>query len=206
MKIIAILICIFSLVIPLKAEESTILQRIESAYKDISDIKGRFRQKSFIKDLQKKETYSGEFFIKIPHNFRWSYKAPHHQEVIISGKTIIIYQKKEKQAIKGVFDPSRYGEAPIALLGGLGDLSRNFNIQEEKSRLILTPKGRMGNIKTIEVYPDDGEFPVRSLKIRDKVDNTIEIFLEDVRINSGLSEDLFRFSPPKDVQIIEGLY
>ncbi len=183
-----------------------LVKRIEEAYKDILDIKGRFKQKSYLKDLERTEVYEGEFYIKIPSRFRWSYSGKSPQDIIISKDTIIIYQKKEKQALKGQFSVSRYGQAPIALLGGLGRISEDFDTKEEGERLLLKPKYSMANIKTIEVYTSNTSFPVRSIKITDSAMNVIEIEFKDVIINSGLPERLFEFSPPEGVRVIEGLY
>lgn len=180
------------------------VEKIEKAYKYLSDVKGRFSQMSYLKDLEKKEFYEGEFFIKIPSLFRWSYKGRSPQEVLISGERLIIYQKKEKQVFHGRFVPARYGQVPIALLGGFGNITRAFITKEEKERLILTPKEEMGNVKRIELYLIDGDFPIKRIKIIDSADNTIEIELKDVVINSGLKEDIFNFKTPKDVNVIEG--
>lgn len=186
-------------------EPPTLVDRIENAYKNISDLKGRFKQTSYLKDLEKRESYEGEFFIKIPSMFKWSYKGKSPQDVIISGDSLIIYQKKERQVLEGRFFPSRYGQAPIALLGGFGNIKRDFEIKEERDRLILKPKAQMGNIRSIEIYSGDGEFPIKRLKITDTAMNSIEIDLKDVVINSGLQDKLFEFVPPADVRVIEGL-
>lgn len=190
---------------PASAQESlSFLDRIELTYRNVSDIKGVFRQISFLKDLERKEVYEGEFFIKIPSLFRWSYGGKSPQEVIISGDSLIIYHKKEKQVFKGRFVPSRYGQTPIAFLGGLGNIKEDFYIKEEKDRLILKPKAEMGNVRTVELYSGKGDFPVRKIKITDSANNIIEIELKDVVINSDLPDKLFEFVPPGDVRIIEG--
>ncbi|MCX7794525.1 MAG: outer membrane lipoprotein chaperone LolA [Thermodesulfovibrionales bacterium] len=185
-------------------KEVSAVDKIENAYRDISDISGRFIQMSYLKDIEKKEFYEGEFFIKIPSLFRWSYKGKSPQEVIISGEKLIIYQKKEKQVIRSKFVPSRYGQTPIALLGGFGNIRKDFDIREEKDKVILRPRGDMGNVRNIELYLRDSDFPIKKIKITDTADNIIEIELKDVVINSGLTESLFEFKPPKGVNIIEG--
>lgn len=205
---IALLFCLLIALIfsdrLVEGETISWVEKIEETYKYISDIKGRFKQMSYLKDLEKKEFYEGEFFIKIPSLFRWSYKGKSPQEVIISGERLIIYQKKEKQVFHGRFVPSRYGQVPIALLGGFGNITRDFEIKEEKDVLILKPKEEMGNVKRIELFLEEENFPIKRIKITDSADNIIEIELKDVVINSGLKEDIFNFIPPKGVNIIEG--
>ncbi|MFN3739672.1 MAG: LolA family protein [Thermodesulfovibrionales bacterium] len=202
---ISLIISVIPLYLFAIEESLNLVDRIENAYKNISDIKGKFKQVSYLKDLEKRETYEGEFFIKIPSLFKWSYKGKSPQDVIISGDTLIIYQKKEKQVLKGRFYPSKYGQAPIALLGGFGNIKRDFEIKEQEDRLILTPKAQMGNVKSIELYSGDGDFPIKRLKITDSAMNIIDIKLEDVVINSGLQDKVFEFVPPQGVRVIEGL-
>lgn len=182
--------------------------RIQKAYENIKDIKGRFVQKSHIKDLKKTDVYIGEFFIKT-QKMRWEYKGDKPQVVYITGEDIIIYQIKEKQAFKAKFDRATYGQAPIALLGGLGNIKDEFDVsiktevrtQNTEQRLLLKPKKQMGNIVSIELFLSDKDFPIESLIIFDALSNKIEIQITDVKINTGLKDNIFNFSPPEGVTI-----
>ncbi|MDH5202795.1 MAG: outer membrane lipoprotein carrier protein LolA, partial [Nitrospirota bacterium] len=104
------------------------ITKIQKAYENIRDIKGSFTQKSNIKDLKRTDTYVGEFFIKRPAKMKWEYKGKTPQEVLINNDEILIYQKKEKQAFKGKFDRTTYGQAPIALLSGFERIQEEFNV------------------------------------------------------------------------------
>ncbi len=179
------------------------IQRIQKAYEGISDIKGSFIQKSFIKDIKRTDTYKGQFFIKRPMKMKWEYKGENAQEVFVSNDQITIYQKKEKQAFRGTFDRNTYGQAPIALLNGFGRIQEEFFISKKNERLILTPKRSMGGIVSIEIESSYGEFPISSFIINDSRTNRIEILLKDVKVNSGLKESLFKPSLPKDVKIYD---
>ncbi|MDI6801368.1 MAG: outer membrane lipoprotein carrier protein LolA [Thermodesulfovibrionales bacterium] len=176
--------------------------KIQKAYENIKDIKGSFIQKSHLKDLKRTDTYKGEFFIK-SQRMRWEYKGEKPQIVYISGDEIIIYQPKEKQAFKSRFDRAAYGQAPIALLGGFGNIKEEFNVSVKNDKLLLKPKKPMGNISHIELLPSDGEFPIESLIIVDNLSNRIEIFLKDVRVNTGLKDKTFEFTLPEGVNIFQ---
>ena len=177
--------------------------RIQKAYEGIKDVTGEFVQKSFIKDLKRTDTYKGEFSIK-PPKMRWDYRGERPQAVYITGDEIIIFQKKEGQAFKGRFDRATYGQAPIALLGGLGNITSEFNVSLKDGRLILKPKKNMGNVLQIEITPSmEGEFPIGALTIFDSLSNRIDIQLRDVRVNTGIKDKTFRFSPPEGVTVIQ---
>jgi outer membrane lipoprotein carrier protein len=179
------------------------IQRIQKAYENITDIKGNFIQKSFIKDLKRTDTYKGQFFIKMPMKVRWEYKGEVAQEVFIDNDKILIYQKKERQALKGKLDRDTYGQAPIALLSGFGKIQEEFTISKKNGNLFLKPKSSTGGILSIEVELSENEFPISSFIIKDMRSNRIEIILKDVEVNTGLKETLFKPSLPGDVKIYE---
>jgi outer membrane lipoprotein carrier protein len=177
--------------------------RIQKVYEKIKDIKGNFIQKSYIKDLKRTDTYKGQFFIKRPMKMKWDYKGEMAQEVFIKNDEIIIYQEKEKQAFRGKFDKVIYGQAPIALLSGFGEIQEEFNVSNKNGKLLLKPKRPMGVIVSIEIEPSEGEFPISSFTINDSHSNRVEVTLKDVKINTGLKDNLFEPSLPKGVTVYE---
>jgi outer membrane lipoprotein carrier protein len=177
--------------------------KIQKAYEDIKDIRGNFVQKSSIKDLKRTDTYNGRFFIK-PPKMKWEYTGMKPQVIYINGDEIIIYQQKENQVIKSKFDRATYGQAPIALLAGLGDIRQEFVvISDSPGRLVIKPRKPMGNIDHLELTPSDNAFPIKALIIVDSLSNRIEITLNDVKTNTGLKNSLFNFTPPKDATVLE---
>ncbi len=179
------------------------VSRIQEAYKDIVDLKGEFVQKSHIKDLKRTDTYKGNFFIKRPSKMRWEYKGEKPQEVIINNENIIIYKKAEKQAFRGIFSNQTYGQAPVALLSGFGNIKEEFNVTEKNNKLLLTPKNPMGSILSIEIETSAKGFPIKSFLIHDSYSNRIEIALKKVEINTGIKDSLFNLSLPEGVSIYE---
>lgn len=185
------------------AEADDAVAKIQAAYEKIKDIKGSFVQKSYIKDLKRTDTYKGQFFIK-SKKMKWEYRGEKPQTVYVSGEDILIYQKNEKQAFRAKFDRATYGQAPIALLGGMGDIRKEFDVSmKADGRLLLKPKKTMGNIAYVELVPRDDEFPVESFVIVDVLSNRIDLQLKDVRINTGLNDKIFEFSPPEGTSLIQ---
>jgi len=176
--------------------------RIQKAYEGIKDVRGDFIQKSYIRDLKRTDTYSGRFFIK-PPKVKWEFSGEKPQSVYITGEDIIIYQKKEKQAIRAKFDKATYGQAPIALLGGFGDINKEFDVSTKKGRLLLKPKKPMGLIVQIEVSLSGGAFPIETLSVLDSASNRIDITLKNVKVNTGLGDSIFVFTPPEGVSVFQ---
>lgn len=187
----------------LAATELT-LSEIKRIYSEINDMKGNFIQKNYMKDMKKTEVYRGNFVVKMPSKMKWHYTGGNDEtDVIIKGTDMIIYQEKLKQALRQRFDPELYGQTPVALLSGLGNIDSDFAIEERQGNLILKPKRSMRGIISIELKPSEGQFPIDSLIITDKRSNRIEIRLMDVNINTGAPDSLFEFSPPKGVRLQE---
>ena len=202
---VCLLTCAFLLFIvsPALASPDKDIKRIQDAYESIRDMKGSFIQESSIKDLKRTDTYKGKFFIKQPMKMKWSYDGKVNQEVFINGDEIVIYQKNEKQAFRGTFDTDTYGRAPIALLSGFGNIQEEFSISEKNGMLLLKPKKKVSGIKSIELELGRDEFPIRSFTIYDSHENKIVITLEDVKINTGLKDSMFKPSLPKDTTFFE---
>jgi outer membrane lipoprotein carrier protein len=181
-----------------------IVERIQGKYNEIQDIRGRFSQTSYIKDLERVEHYEGEFFIRKPSSMKWIYSKPRDEEVIIREGDIWIYKKSEKQAIKGTFSKDTYGQVPIVLLNSLGNLRADYEIRLIKDDILeLKPRQRMGYIDYIVLEVNDRDFPVKAFSIFDTYGNKIDIKIKDIKTNSGLSDSLFVFKPGPGVEVFD---
>jgi outer membrane lipoprotein-sorting protein len=116
----------------------------------------------------------------------------------------MIHLIKEKQVFKSKFEPATYGQAPLALLAGFGDIRKEFDVTSAANdKISLTPKKPMGNITRIEITGAQSGFPIRTLSIIDKLSNRVDITLSGVKLNSNLSDSIFKFVPPKNATVIE---
>ena len=194
--------CLTPLAVASAESVDDLVNRIEKKYGEIHDMQGAFTQTSYLKDLERTEKYSGNFFIKKPSMFRWKYALPRNEEVIISGTEIWIYKASEKQALKSKFNKSAYSQLPIAMLESLEKMKSDYEIKTaEKGVLELVPKEEMGFVKKIHLEIASGEFPVKTLTIFDMYGNTIILKLKDVKINPGLEDSLFTFKVPQGVEV-----
>ena len=207
-RVIASVLCIFIAGIAVapasdSKEPDDSIEKIQKAYENIRDMKGSFTQKNIIKDLNKTDTYKGEFFIKQPLKMKWLYTGKAAQDIYISNDTVMIYKTGDKQAYKGKFDKKTYGQTPVALLGGFGNIRQEFIISGSGNSLLLKPKSPLGNVTSISITLSEDDFPIKSFTIRDGRSNVIEIVLKDIRTNTGLKDSLFEFQLPKGVNVYE---
>ncbi|TAN38767.1 MAG: outer membrane lipoprotein carrier protein LolA [Nitrospirae bacterium] len=203
-----VLVCAVFILMPAAyaaaADADAMISRIQKAYEDIRDIRGSFSQKSIIRDLNKTETYKGDFSIKPPHKMKWSYKGRSAQDFIINNGSVLIIKKAENQAYKGRFDKTTYGQTPVALLGGFGNIRDEFTTAAKGDAvLILKPKKPFGTVASISIAVAGEGFPIRSFVITDTHANVIEIELKNIMLNTGLKDELFDPQLPKGISIFD---
>ena len=179
------------------------VSRIQKAYEGITDMKGAFVQKNVIKDLNKTDTYTGEFFIKRPLKMKWAYKGKAAQDLIINDDTVLIYKRGDKQAFRSTFSKDTYGQTPVVLLTGMGNIKDEFLVTGKEKVLVLKPKKPMAGVTSITLMLSDAGFPIKGFIIQDGRSNTVEIELKDIKINPGLKDSLFDLSLPKGVNVYE---
>lgn len=170
----------------------------------IHDIKGNFLQKSYIKDLEETQEYSGTFFIKKPSRMMWEYAAPRDEKVVIRGDETWIYKKSDNQVIKTKFTKETYSQVPLALLESLENVRTDFEITiPEANALQLVPKQKVGFIKTLVIETVAGAFPVKMFTIFDSYGNIIMIELRNLETNPGLDDSLFIFKTPPGAEVYD---
>jgi len=202
MKNLLIILLFFLFANPILAQD-TALSKLNKAYKNINDASGSFIQTSYIKDLDKTQKFKGRFFIK-GDKIRWQYEGEFPQVIFLNRETLIVYDRKRKQAIQSIFSEEKYGQLPIALLSRMADFEKDFEITEKsENTLILIPKTKMGNIKKIEITIQDEDFPIKFLKVTDTSANTVRIDFYSVTINKNLKNSLFQFIPKKDDTVLK---
>ena len=177
--------------------------RIQKAYEGIKDMKGTFTQKNVIKDLNKTDRYSGEFFIKRPLKMKWAYKGKASQDLLINNDTAVMYKRGDNQAYRSKFDKETFGQSPVVLLTGMGNIREEFTVTGTEKLLTLKPKQSMAGIVSITLHMSDAEFPIRAFTIQDGRSNIVEIELKDIRINSNIKDSLFDLNLPKGVNVYE---
>lgn len=201
-SLMAMMLAVFSA--PACGEElDDTIAHIQKAYEGLRDMKGTFVQKNIIKDLNKSDTYTGEFFIKRPLKMKWAYKGKAAQDLIINNDRVLIYKKGDSQAYRSAFTKDAYGQTPVVLLTGMGNLREEFIVTGKNNILQLKPRKAMAGIISITVFTSETGFPIQGFTIQDGRSNTVEIRLNNITINSGLKDSLFDLNLPKGVNVYE---
>jgi outer membrane lipoprotein carrier protein len=203
-------------------------QAAAPAGRRIDDYRADFSQTARIASLDREQTAKGQVSVRFDYRraeptvlFHWEYAAPNRQQLISDGSTLWVYLPENNQVIVSEVTGAAARESdPMALLTGLGNLSRDFQIDfavPERDaagnyRLELRPRrpspllARLVitvNRATVDTSGRAGTlFPIVSTTVYDPNDNSTRIAFDAVRVNQGLPAGHFSFTPPAGVEVV----
>jgi len=180
------------------------VDEMQKIFSGINDIRGKFSQTSYIKDIEQTQKYSGSFYIKKPSRLMWEYNKPRDEKVVIRDMDTWIYKKAENQVIKTKFSRDAYSQVPIAILESFEHMKDDFYVtMPDRNALNLVPKQKTGFVKMIVLERAQGAFPVKMFTLIDTYGNVIMIELDGVEVNRGLEDSLFIFKIPPGAEVFD---
>jgi outer membrane lipoprotein-sorting protein len=188
-----------------------VIRGLEVAYGRMTDLKAEFAQTSFNKSLNSTIPAQGAVFLKRGGKLRWEYAEPTKQEIVSDGAKLWVYTPSLNQV--------NVGEAPEALSGpagsflaGLGRLREHFGVRflnpaqptdaDGNIVLDLAPKQLMPTLTRLILSLDPKSWEVRKAVVYDQFENTVTMRFTKMAVNSGLSDQMFTFVPPKGVATV----
>jgi len=154
---------------------------------------------------QKIQSSSGVMALSRPGKFRWQYAAPAEQLIVTDGTKLWLYDQDLKQVTVRPAEEALQG-TPAALLAQKKTLTDAFTVTDEGDadgvkQLKLVPKSKESDFENVSLWLKDGA-PVRML-FRDTLGGATDIRFSATRTNGKLDAALFRFTPPKGVEVID---
>jgi len=178
-----------------------LLDKIGKRYSKIRDIEANFTQEARLGDVKKRRVFHGKVFLK-PGLSRWEYTDPYRQIVVTRGDSFTLYDVEAKDAVIGRLEPEA-----VFVKGPFVDLpkrvKRLFKVKETDVPpvLVLTPKREDASLKSVEVRIDPVTMLIRSIETVDVLGNHNKITFSKIRLNTGISDDLFKLHLPPDVTV-----
>ncbi|MEA2696502.1 MAG: outer rane lipoprotein carrier protein [Myxococcales bacterium] len=188
-----------------------VIERVQKRYDSASDFRARFTQTLTNPTFNRKTTSTGEVLLKKPGRMRWNYQTPEEKMYLADGDRLWLYEPEDKQAFKQELKSSQL-PAALAFLTGKGKLAEQFDISfAEKPAfgtardyvLLLQPKQPQPQLKSMLFVVDPDTFHVRQSVLFDGQGNTNDLSFADVKVNSGIGDPTFRWSPPAGVRVID---
>jgi outer membrane lipoprotein carrier protein len=167
--------------------------------------RGAFSQQQLRASGGRGENVSGTFAFARPGRFRWEVAVPYEQLVVTDGEQLYFYDKDLKQVtVRKVGDA--IAATPAAILFGSNDLDASF---------VLKEAGSVEGVEWLEAVPkqkDSGFDRIRigfrgglpeAMEVRDAFGQTTRFAFTRIERNPALDAGLFRFSPPKGVDVVQ---
>ncbi len=194
------------LLLPLSANAGTGMDRLQRFFREVQTVTADFTQT--VKDAENvtlQET-SGRMIIRRPNRFRWDYLLPYQQLIISDGNKVWLYDmdleqvtvQSAKKALKN---------SPAMLLSGNRPLEESFVINELGAKdgrewVELLPKSKDSTFQRMLLAFDKNNLEI--MELEDSFGQTTRLQFTSIRRNIKVGKQVFQFTPPKGVDIIEG--
>lgn len=185
------------------AAESSIAQ-LKTFLLSNTSLSADFKQINF-KSGKETQSSTGRLFLKKPGRFRWNYQAPFVQEIVANAGKVWFYDADLEQVTVKQMDDS-IGSTPALLLTGQVDIDEKFILSEQGSDrnmnwVKLSPKNQDSGFKYILIGLNRGQ--LAGMELTDNFGQWTRIYFSNLKRNPDLSDELFQFIPPPNVDVFE---
>jgi outer membrane lipoprotein carrier protein len=180
------------------------LASLNAFMSDARSMRAEFRQVITDRSGKRTQDASGTFEFSRPGRFRWVYQKPWVQTIVGDGQKVWIHDPDLNQVTVRRLDAA-LGATPAALLAGNNEALRAFVIEEEPAGEGLewvraVPRERDGSFARIRLG-----FNTRGIAVMELLDGFGQqtlITFTSVTGNPRLDPALFRFTPPRDADVV----
>jgi outer membrane lipoprotein carrier protein len=185
--------------------------QVDRHYNNLQSMKTHFAEEYHGAGMSRSE--SGTLWLKKPGKMRWDYDQPRPKVFVSDGKTAWFYVPGERQARKAPVSKLDDIRSPLRFLLGKTKLRKEFdqlgipgNIKasvpgdivvrgspkgmEDRVSLVILEVTQQGRIDRIEIEEVDGA--VTDFRFTDTAENL------------AVADNLFHFTPPAGVEVVEG--
>lgn len=189
----------------LAAAPNTSSKELEQRLKEIKSLRANFQQtvKESGKVVQKTKGY---LYLQRPGQFRWQALTPMAQLILSDGKTLWIYEEDLEQVTVKKLDKNIRGTPALFLSGYTDGLDKIYNISSNSLSkngitYTLSPKQSLENNYKQIMLTYKGRY-LQKILIEDNIGQLTELIFSNLQLNPKLDNKLFKFIPPKGVDII----
>jgi outer membrane lipoprotein carrier protein len=207
-------LCLVAVAAPAPAQTpdlDAVVEGLESTYGKMNDLKAEFTQVARNRSLGQDVKAEGTVYLKKGGKMRWEYRSPSPQQIVSDGTHLWVYTPELNQVNKGDAPKALAGPAG-SFLQGLGKVREEFTVRflnpanktdgAGRPVLDLTPKNPTPLLTRLVLTLDPKDHVVRQAVLYDQLQNTVTMSFNRVVINTGLSDTLFAFTPPKGAAVV----
>ncbi len=202
--VVSAILLVCNLVFADKSEQ--ILSKVQKKYKTIKDVTAEFVQNITFAVSKMEQSFQGSLIMKKGNKYRIEMDQ---QTIVTDGKTVWSYSHPNNQVIIDKYkeDPKSFSPDRVLI-----NVSQNFNtifIGDEKlfgkktAVIKLTPKESRSLIKAMKVWIDLDDYLMRKIEITDVSDNVNLYLINSIKLNTGVSDNIFKFEIPEGTDTID---
>ena len=173
------------------------------------DLEARFEQALVSSALGAGPREAGRIYLRRPGRMRWEYTTPEKKVALLVDDRTELYLSEERQLHRARLRPD---DAPLAaLLSGTEPIASVFVATSLPQvpgragfRLRLVPRRETSGVEEIVLDLDPETWAVLGAEVLDAAGNRMAYAFSGLRRNRGISDALFRFTPPQGTEIVEG--
>ncbi len=194
------------------ASAAEVVDKVQTRYNGLTTISAKFSQLSVNKVSMMREESRGTVYFSKPGKMRWEYEEPERRLIVSDGETVWTYLPEQNQVYVAKLSEEYISRTPLSFLIGKGNLQEEFDVNstlvndEQKGslfRIDLQPKRPQLNLSKLILEVDSESYLIIKSDMYDSMGNLISISFEQIVTDPDLPPNLFQFSPPDNVEIVE---
>ena len=186
-----------------------LMARLQGHYDRIADFSADFEHRYAGGVLQATDVERGTIHVKKPGQWRFDYVSPEPKLFVCDGATIHSYFPADRQVVVSPLPASARASTPAAFLAGDGDLQRDFAARYAAGQapggawlIELTPLGSGADYESLSLAVDRATMDIIELAATDFQGGVSTYVFSNIKRNQGLSDTLFVFDVPRDVEVV----
>ena len=185
------------------AGASNDLAALETFSANTRSLQAEFEQVTRDVDGYVVDRSEGTFSFQTPNLLRWAYAQPFEEVIVGDGEQLWHHDPSLEQVT--VRAQPEASESPILVLTDIDLMRELYRVSwsEAAERIELQPQGKDSELVMAWLIFADGK--PQTVGWEDRFSQTTTIRFSSVEINAPLDDGLFIFSPPRGVEVLEGL-
>jgi len=171
---------------------------IDNAAAAVTGTEASFTQRFTPKGFTRSQVESGSVIFGTLPMMRWTYTKPEEKVFVFDGTNSWFYVAADKQVTVASIDDRRRSELPFLLIGDPAARERLFEVRESGNVITLQPKTASSAIRNVRltIAPN-----TQQLEYSDREGNRTVFDFSGYQ-RRAVTPDLFRFTPPAGVQVV----
>ena len=188
-----------------------IAQAVDNRYNHLRTLQAEFTETYRGAGIERTE--SGSLWLKKPGKMRWEYRSPKEKLFLSDGKDAWFYLPGDRQVRRSSVKKLDDLRSPLGFLLGKTRLEKELDGLSAAPDVTPTTAGNVVlrgvpkamadrvNEVVLEITPD---YHIARIQFEEADESVTEYRFSEQKENAGIADQLFRFSPPAGVEVVDG--